>query len=457
MRRHLGLLSKLSIGIACAITLAFVSVVLAQTQRKEPAQAQPQPTAASKTPDFLIHAFHKEKFDGNLQCNLCHTAKTQGSVELERPGHEQCEACHKDDFEKELKQVVCAQCHQTFPPQGESDLLPFPRYKNTRALLFQFSHASHVDQKERNTPQGFRADCTFCHKFDAGGVFAKFPGHSECATCHAKPGMKPLLNASLDVDGCRGCHSPEEIENPGFTKDRRLISQVTVSGKYVDIRFSHIAHFQVKDAFEINCTTCHYAVPKSTSLADLTLPQMLDCVGCHDTSKRMPAQFRMSNCSTCHASTVEGLFSPASHNRNIKPAFHTEVFRKSHDREASAPDAKCFVCHQDVRPSTEYKDKCTGCHSVMTPASHTTRWKDDLHGKYAAIDRRDCTTCHTTDYCSRCHNELPRSHVPLPIYRGGGHAQSAMLDERACFTCHTMQNTCAECHASNLRITPGLK
>jgi hypothetical protein len=436
--------------------LALASAVFAQPaagQASKPAAAQ-QPAASpagqSAAPkDFFIHAFHADKL-GGLECSLCHTAVKEGSVELKRPGHDQCMACHADDFNN-VKQIICAQCHQNFPPDGATDLFPFPRYKSSRAILFQFSHAMHVDQKARINPAtGFRADCTFCHKFDEQGIFAKFPGHAQCAGCHSKPGMKPKLDASLDAEGCRGCHSPEEIENPGFTETRRMIAPVAVSGKYVDIRFSHIAHFKEKDQFHINCTTCHYAIPRSTSLANLTLPRMLDCVECHDTSKIIPAEFRMTNCSTCHADTAAGLNVPVSHVRNVKPAFHTATFRIRHSDEASSPDAKCYVCHQNVTASSTGQPQCTGCHQVMRPVSHTARWKDDLHGKYAAIDRTSCSTCHAADNCSRCHNELPRSHQPLPVFAGGGHAGPAMLDIRACFTCHTFQNTCSACHTQGL-------
>jgi len=438
---------KLAFGIAATLALLLVSAVLAQTRKEPPVQSPPGNSGNS---EFFIHAFHSEKFNG-LECSLCHTPVKPGSVELNRPGHEQCEACHADDFEKDLKPKMCAQCHMTFPPTSESDLLPFPRYKNTRAILFQFSHAAHVDTKARNNAvTGFRSDCTFCHNFDEQGIFAKFPGHTQCAACHAKEGMKPLLSASTNAAGCRGCHTPEEIENPNFTQNRRLISPVVVSGKYVDINFSHKAHFAVKAAYGMNCTTCHSAVLRSTNLTSLTLPRMLDCVNCHDTSKRIAAEFRMSNCRVCHADTAEGLLAPASHNRNIKPDFHTESFRGHHEREAAASDATCYICHQNVRPASTGKDLCSGCHQVMMPASHTARWKDDIHGKVAAMDRTTCATCHATDYCSRCHNELPRSHVPLPIFRGGGHAQLAMLDERSCLSCHTFQNTCAECHSGNL-------
>ena len=435
-------------GNTMLIALAFLLLSAAFSQT--PAPQAPEAQVAVGQGEFFFHAFHAEKLNG-LECSLCHTAVSEGSVELKRPGHDQCKTCHADDFEKEIKASVCAMCHGTFPPTDASDLVPFPRYKRTRAILFQFSHAMHVDKKARINPAtGFRADCTFCHKFDEQGIFAKFPGHTECAACHAKPGMKPVLNASFDAAGCRGCHTPEEIENPGFTESRRLIAQVVVSGKYVNIKFSHIAHFKEKVAYGINCTTCHYAVPRSTSLADLTLPRMLDCVECHDTSKNIAAEFRMSNCRTCHADSAQGLAEPVSHVRNVKPAFHTESFRIHHEQEAAAPDAKCFVCHQNVRPSVGARNQCAECHVVMMPASHTARWKDDVHGKYAALDRTTCATCHTVDYCSRCHNELPRSHQPLPVFRGGAHAQLAMLDERSCLTCHTFQNTCAECHASGL-------
>ena len=444
------------LGVLGALALTFAPAALAQSKGGQAAKPASTPAAApggkstGGSKEFFIHAFHAEKL-GGLECSLCHTPVKEGSVVLKRPGHDQCMACHADDFEKDLKQIVCAQCHSDFPPSSASDLLPFPRYKSTRAILFQFSHHQHVDPKARINPAtGFRADCTFCHKFDEQGIFGTFPGHAQCAACHSKPGIKPALTASLDAAGCRGCHTPEEIENPGFTETRRMIAPVAVSGKYVDMKFSHIAHFKVKEQFGIKCTTCHYAVPRSTSLADLSLPRMLDCVECHDTSKTIAAEFRMSNCSTCHADTARGLNAPASHTRNVKPAFHNESFRVHHSEQASAPDAKCFVCHQNLTPSVEAKNQCISCHQVMEPASHSARWKDDIHGKYAALDRTTCATCHTVDYCSRCHNELPRSHVPLSIFKGGGHAGPAMLDVRACFTCHTFQNTCAECHTNGL-------
>jgi hypothetical protein len=428
----------------------FHFAILLAALTAAPVLAQTAPASGS---EFFIHAFHKDKLGGNLDCTLCHVPANEGSVTLKRPGHDQCQTCHAADFEAgTMKRMICEQCHSSFPAKGAADLVPFPRYKGSRAILFQFSHADHVDKKERiDAKTGFRADCTFCHKFDQQGQFATFPSHEQCAACHSKANMKPQLTASMDAEGCRGCHTPEEIENPGFTEARRFAGQRQMAdGKYVNISFSHVAHFKVKDQFDLKCTTCHYEIPKSTSIQNLSLPKMLDCVQCHDAARAIQAEFRMSNCKTCHSDNVSSQAVPMSHTRNVKPDFHTEAFRSEHADQAAAADAKCFVCHQNVKPSLTSKVQCDGCHQVMMPVNHTSRWKETLHGKVAALDRTTCSTCHTAAYCSDCHNELPRSHEPLQLFKAGAHAMPAQLDTRSCLTCHTFQNTCAECHTKTI-------
>ncbi len=393
--------------------------------------------------NFFLH--HKHVGELTLDCTTCHVTAGPKSVVMVRPGHDQCMACHSETFEKKDNPKICAQCHTSAAPT-KADLQPFPLYKKQRAILIDFSHARHVDSRARiNVKTGFRADCTFCHKFQADGVFANFPGHTECAGCHAKEGMRPRLTPESDTKDCRGCHSPEEIENPGFTKTRKFADQV-ISGKHVNIRFSHVAHFKLREKENLNCTTCHYTIPTSNSLADLNLPKMLDCVQCHDGSKEMPVQFRMSNCQTCHIDKESARLAPASHTRNVKPPFHTESFRRNHAAEASARDAKCFVCHSNVQRTAAAGAECKGCHVVMRPASHTARFADGIHGQLAALDRRTCAQCHTADQCVECHNQTPRSHFPLSTFVNGGHANLARLNQRSCLTCHTMADTCQECH-----------
>ena len=396
--------------------------------------------ACCRAEDFALHSFHAAK---GVQCNLCHTAVSKGSVELKRPGHSQCQLCHADAFKPESRSdakanLICSQCHSSGASATGNDVI---HRRPTGTLLIDFPHAKHVDPKVRiDAKTGFRADCTFCHKFTAQGDNI-LPAHTQCAACHSKPGAKTELTSFLRTAGCRGCHNPESLDQP----------PTAIATVWDKIRFNHATHFEARPDFRMDCTTCHYEVPKSTTLvnAKLTLPKMVDCAACHDSSKKIAAAHRTSNCAACHldALTTSASFVPTNFNRNVKPEFHTDDFRQHHATMAAAPDAKCFACHQNSVPSSNAKAQCVSCHLVMEPVSHTARWRDDIHGKFAAIDRQSCATCHAADYCIRCHNELPNSHVPLPLFRNGGHANLAMLNERSCLTCHTFQNTCSECHA----------
>jgi hypothetical protein len=296
---------------------------------------------------FPMHRFHVQKL-GRLECNLCHQAVSKGSVELKRPGHDQCKLCHMQEFQPASKNTICTVCHRT---AGNSGLLAFPPLPDR--VLANFAHPKHVDPKARvDGKTGFRADCTFCHRFSPGGLEPVRPGHVICAACHSKADMPAQLTPFLRAAGCRGCHDPESTEGPAPTRRARPVLA----------RFSHAVHMQTQRESNLDCTSCHGEIAG------------------------IPAQ-----------------------------------------------------------------SECSACHAAMRPVSHTARWRDDLHGKYAGIDRVQCATCHATDYCSRCHNELPASHAPLPLFKNGGHARSALLNERACFTCHTYQNTCQQCHARNLR------
>jgi len=439
-----------SLARLCILSLwSIAAVPTLQAQQAAGKQAESPAENKSQAKPFYLHDYHLNQI--GLDCDACHVPEKPGSVVFQRPGHDQCTPCHKDDFEKDLKQQICAQCHSAFPPSGEEDLLPFPRSKNVRPVVFEFSHASHVDPHRRiDARTGFRSDCTYCHHFPANGAYATFGDHVVCSGCHSKTDMKPLLSEKSTSADCRGCHQPEAIENPSVNPARAELASYIASGKYDQIRFSHAEHFKSRVSYHLDCTTCHYEVASSTSLASLTLPKMADCVNCHDVSKEIASYYRMSNCQVCHINAPSEPRA-AILTSIVKPASHTEGFRLSHADEASSAGAPCFICHMNLEPSASGKQRCSDCHMVMMPASHTARWKDDVHGKYAALDRTTCSICHMTDFCNRCHNQTPRSHFPLPQFKAGGHAQLAMLNERACFTCHTFANTCGECHTENFK------
>ncbi len=400
-------------------------------------------TRAGST-DYHLHDRHVGQL--GLECNDCHVPKQPESVVLARPGHAQCLSCHPEDFQGLPGVDLCQACHAALQPTGSDDLRPYPEFSKPQALLFRFSHAQHLDKTERLDPAtGFRADCTFCHKFEGEGDFAGFPGHAECAACHSKPNILPDLTAKSTSADCRQCHGAVERENPGFSKERRLAGTHQESGAAVNLKFAHLPHLQSDGAERISCITCHYEIPQSERLADLSHPDVLDCVACHDGQQELVSHFRMEDCQACHLDAREGVL-PASHSRSLKPLSHTAGFRRHHQEEASAGNSKCFVCHTHVSPAVRTGGDCAACHQVMRPLSHTARWRDAIHGKQAALDRQACAVCHTADTCSRCHNQLPRSHFPLALFKAGAHADMATLQLRSCFTCHTFEDTCAACH-----------
>jgi hypothetical protein len=453
--KRLSIFSAMWLGVVLCLLLQ-VRAAGPQAKMATPPQNTAAP-AAPKSGEFYLHSVHAK--DLGLDCSTCHLPAKEGSVALQRPGHDQCMACHAEAFGDQLNKKICAQCHSAFPPTSSEDLIPFPKFKGTRPLLTGFSHAKHVDPKARiDAHNGFRSDCTFCHKFDAQGVKGMIPGHVECASCHSKTGMKPLLSAASTTADCRSCHAPEQIENPVATAKMPVLKTVSFTGegpvKYDNIKFSHASHFKHRESNGMTCETCHAGAAKSTGLSDFPLPTMAVCAQCHGVQKTMPAQFRMQNCQACHVGKYEGSPSERVYSSLVKPVSHTENFRQHHQADASAKGATCYACHTNVAAkivASSSNSQCMSCHQVMRPASHTARWRDDVHGKYASLDRETCATCHATDFCSRCHNEMPRSHVPIALFKGGAHARLAMLNERSCLTCHTFQNTCAECHTKQLK------
>jgi hypothetical protein len=391
-----------------------------------------------------LHAYHATKL--SMDCKTCHVPVKQGSVTLSRPGHQQCVTCHAMAFRKADNPRICQECHVASKPTS-ADLLPYPRFKGQRPLLTEFSHARHVDTLARvDSSTGFRADCSHCHKLTDDGKVAALPRHAECAGCHSRPEIRPHLSAASTTRDCRGCHAPENIERP--SQVTRVLPTQAASGVWANIKFSHLVHLRAKGQEKTDCITCHRSVPASANRASLSLPVMLDCVGCHETGRRLGSQFQMSNCGLCHAERLQGAL-PASHDGNVRPPSHNQSFRVHHQEQAGLADAKCFACHSSVSPNAAAGSQCVSCHQVTRPASHTARWRDDIHGRYAALDRVACATCHTADYCSRCHNELPRTHVPLALFKNGAHARPAKLDQRACLTCHTFESSCASCHRRN--------
>jgi hypothetical protein len=87
------------------------------------------------------------------------------------------------------------------------------------------------------------------------------------------------------------------------------------------------------------CEACHRGLGQSDQITRANMPQMADCLVCHD---QVDPPF---SCSFCHTSEAK-----------LKPATHTPDFLDSHPKSlASLGKETCDVCHGR-------KFRCLGCH-----------------------------------------------------------------------------------------------
>lgn len=460
---------------ACANLSAWVIANVSSAYASS--ETAPQAPQAQASLQFS----HSGHLKTGANCTDCHKPTSEGAATLTRPGHDACNTCHKEWFEASTpKKEFCTVCHSKMSENEMPELRKFPNYDKKNAILFDFSHKLHLSAKGKVTQVvGARADCNLCHQIEASGEKATFPAHKECSTCHSIPDVKPRLAADSKNEDCLGCHTSAEQSNPNYHKLRRFIvdpnhAQIarsdisttavtvgnTMNGR--DLKFSHTKHLADDRNVGIRCETCHTSIDQKASISELSIPSMWDCTMCHE-SRRTRNDFRISNCSVCHTQIASGR-KPRNHTLTERPFDHTAAFRTRHAEAARTPDAKCSFCHEFVsvaRPGLEVtvrteehprpSGNCDECHSVMRPRSHTIRWRNDLHGRMAAMDRLNCAVCHQPDTCERCHNERPRSHNPINAFVNGGHRFLAQMNQRSCFTCHEYTQTCERCHLPKLR------
>src|SRR5436190_21604316 len=89
------ILRRITIGV---LGIVFIAVAAWASAPQQPAKTE-----------FFLH--HKHVGELSLDCTTCHLTKGPQSVVMQRPGHDQCMACHSEAFEKKDNAKICAQCH----------------------------------------------------------------------------------------------------------------------------------------------------------------------------------------------------------------------------------------------------------------------------------------------------------------------------------------------------------
>lgn len=325
-------------------------VVTGQKRLKRLPRRVAKPQAASIKVDYSNFSHATKKHQG--ACNTCHKVPTDNWKKVrdvpdvaDYPGHDACVSCHRLQFFKGAKPVICSVCHSKVSPRDDARFA-FRNPAVPRQFLIEFPHDKHQDVIARMfrrlpakqgpllvrasfTDSSLTADdkakhynnCEICHSPrttapmppatgwpdafvpDAATFKAVPAGHAACFNCHWKSQQPTNEN-------CAGCHKPGE-------KPFNFYGAVD-GPKRFSLKFRHAREQHVAE-----CTTCHINITKATTLRGLQpdVP-MTSCSECHnknglrqDVSKELEAidKNRDFVCSYCHTSDVGRLDPPASH------------------------------------------------------------------------------------------------------------------------------------------------
>ncbi len=427
-----------------------------------------QEASRASLPEF--HEVHVNTIE--IECTDCHALPDDPAPGMElsftvRPGHDQCNICHEDEFDEGEFIALCLTCHT-------NDFFELGNFPSGNDSIGDFSHERHVDPRGRvDRVSGQRLDCVFCHQV-AGDGGAGLPSHPQCKDCHAGSGAAPPVISPDDNQACLGCHAlaridytikhrPGEMEAAGMLPawlKAKLLAAPAAAEDHEDprgptwsdvVKFPHDKHVQERTGEAINCMVCHQGVLTRAGVTDsVTYPGMNECAVCHNQATRVGSENTMDECKICH--TVIDEATVPGHKGHLTSIAHTPSFFVNHQAQAREEEGYCTYCHGlDLAAP----NGCDECHSVLQPKNHrAARFSETTHGRLAAMDRENCAVCHQSDFCIRCHSIPPRSHAPLPIFASGGHRLLAAINLRSCFACHTFEDACLECHEPELR-TPG--
>lgn len=324
-----------------AICLAGVDISAQKQRRRTPVNRRAITRPARIDYSRFSHATKKHQG----ACNSCHNVPTGNWRKVsdfpdvaDYPGHEACVSCHRPQFFKGAKPVICSICHSKVSPRDDARF-PFRNPASQRQFTIEFPHDKHQDVIAKllhrfeleQRPQFLRVsfspaeddkakhynNCEICHGPRTAPPVAPPPGwtdgfvpnaeafkvspasHAACFNCHWKS-QQPVR------DNCGSCHklAPAYV---AFDSVKRI------SMKFRHAREQHVAE----------CTTCHINITKASTLRGLKADVPITaCSECHnkdglrlDVSKELATidKNRDFVCSYCHTSDVGRLDPPAGH------------------------------------------------------------------------------------------------------------------------------------------------
>ncbi len=350
-----------------------------------------QPKAAKKPAVYssFMHSTKKHQ----QACNSCHKIPTDNWKKVgdfpdvaDYPGHDACIGCHRPQFFKGAKPVICSICHSKVSPR-EDARFAFRNPAAPRQFLIEFPHDRHQDviAKLLESPGKYPLEssppakpvsfirASFALAPDVTQTVSLRPPQSMLVApersqtnslrYHALRGT-PMDEPKKTYNNCTICHAP-----------RTSLPGAPVSG-WTDGYVPDNVTFKAVPASHGSCFNCHW---KSQE------PVSDNCAGCHklttphassDSIKRISVKFRhegggpgknhVLECTACHINITK-----AATLRGLKPDVPITACGECHNKAPS---------HLEISNELDLIDKkgdfvCAYCHTsnvgrLDPPASH---------------------------------------------------------------------------------------
>lgn len=220
----------------CAYTRAASKEpgVEAATQRSSRARPQQQQTRRRRTlparPRIDYSKFSHATKGHFENCSACHLIPSFQKPDIaDYPDHPACINCHRQQFFRGARPVICSNCHTVTTPRSEARF-KFPKDEEVSQFTDIFPHVSHIKttsllqfEKVAGKKMNIQATCMHCHKVDGAtrkppagapadafaapaGTFMTTPtSHATCFACHWQKGVENREQPPLSTE-CASCH-----------------------------------------------------------------------------------------------------------------------------------------------------------------------------------------------------------------------------------------------------------
>jgi len=295
----------------------------AEPQSNTRRQMRRRPRSAAPAKPRVDYSRFNHATKGHFEnCASCHQITSFAQPDIrDYPDHPSCVECHRQQFFRGARPVICSNCHTVTAPRSEARL-KFPKETVPSQFADIFPHVSHIKatslsqfEKVVGKKVNIQASCMYCHKVDGAaqkpaanapkdafiapaGTFMTTPtSHVTCFACHWQKGVENREQEPLSTQ-CSRCHENQAkplLQTAALTtilapaspaagksntpKIVPAIAQVTLashatlaSPPRVSPKFVHELDPHKKRANEegkevaITCTQCHAGVRKAKTL-----------------------------------------------------------------------------------------------------------------------------------------------------------------------------------------------